>query len=65
MCATYSTAHGNTGSLTHGERPGIEPTTTGTPLSFLKITLLMYDTLVLKAKLPHLQGMGFLWNQIL
>ena len=26
-CATYTTAHGNTGSLTHWGRPGIEPTT--------------------------------------
>ena len=25
--ATYTTAHGNAGSLTHGARPGIEPTT--------------------------------------
>ena len=27
MSATYTTAHGNTGSLTHWARPGIEPTT--------------------------------------
>ena len=25
--ATYTTAHGNAGSLTHGARPGIEPAT--------------------------------------
>uniref|UniRef100_A0A4X1UAF3 Uncharacterized protein n=1 Tax=Sus scrofa TaxID=9823 RepID=A0A4X1UAF3_PIG len=27
MSATYTTAHGNTGSLTHRARPGIEPET--------------------------------------
>ena len=27
MSATYTTAHGNTGSFTHWARPGIEPTT--------------------------------------
>ena len=27
MSVTYTTAHGNTGSLTHRVRPGIEPAT--------------------------------------
>ena len=45
--ATYTTAHGNTGPLTHLERPGIEPNwirfccaTTGTPI--LSIYLFVY-----------------------
>ena len=33
--ATYTTAHGNAGSLTHWARPGIEPATSWFPVGFI------------------------------
>ena len=33
--ATYTTAHGNTESLTHWARPGIEPSTSWFPVGFI------------------------------
>ena len=35
LSLTYTTAHSNTGSLTHGARPGIEPTTSWFPVGFV------------------------------
>ena len=35
VSATYTTAHGNAGSLTHGARPGIEPETSWLPVRFV------------------------------
>ena len=33
--ARYTTAHGNTGSLTHRARPGIQPATSWFPVGFV------------------------------
>ena len=35
MSMTYTTAHGNTGSLTHWARPGIEPTSSWILVMFI------------------------------
>ena len=35
LSATYTTAHGNAGSLTHGARPGMEPASSRIPVGFL------------------------------
>ena len=35
VCATYTTAHGNAGSLTHSTRPGIEPATSWFLVGFI------------------------------
>ena len=43
---TYTTAHGNTRSLTHWARPGIEPTTSWFLVGFV------YDAL--QWELPHM-----------
>ena len=35
LFGTYTTTHGNTGSLTHGAWPGIEPTSSWIPVGFV------------------------------
>ena len=67
MSATYITAHGNAGSLTHWMRPGIEPATSwvlvgfvncwamkGTPVQYIfKLTLMhvLYEHKLVKNQL--------------
>ena len=59
--ATYTTAHGNAGSLTHWVRPGIEPTasrflvrfTSAAPQWELHVSTLLTNTLILLTGLWH------------
>ena len=39
LCLTYTTAHGNTGSLTHWVRPGIRPASSWTLVGFVTAEL--------------------------
>ena len=48
MSATYPTAHGNAGSLTHGARPGIEPASLWILVGFLTAE-------------PQRELQGYLW----
>ena len=51
--ATYSTASGNAGSLTHWERSGIEPTTSWVPVGFISAAQL-WELLIFLFKDHHL-----------